>query len=201
MNWIRFSEKRPETSDGPFLVVDLTAGKTMKDAYYFGGCPTEDELYEYHLCGLDLPTSGFGFCDVYYGEFADIYGKGDVYFEEEPGEKALDGIYYINANEVVNEIIIQFISSMRKDVLSELPSAQRWIPVSERLPEARSGEVCVTVLDEYGDAAYTYSSVGFYLSDDCWIVDNEPMYADDSIRVIAWMPLPEPYEKEDSEKK
>ena len=69
----------------------------------------------------------------------------------------------------------------------------RWIPCSERLPKRKSDWKNVTVLDESGDTKFTYSSVGFYLSDGCWIVDNEPMEDNSLIRVIAWMPLPEPY--------
>lgn len=70
---------------------------------------------------------------------------------------------------------------------------QQWIPVSGgELPKSHYW-VNVTVLDESGDGRFMYASVGWYLSDRTWIVDNEPMYDDCSIRVIAWMPLPAPW--------
>lgn len=83
--------------------------------------------------------------------------------------------------------------------IEELNRAVDWIPCSERLPEERSDWKNVTVIDESGDTTYIYASVGFYLSEGCWIVDNEPMDDDSSIRVLAWASLPEPYKppKED----
>ena len=72
----------------------------------------------------------------------------------------------------------------------------QWIPVSERLLEEKSDWKNVTILDESGDSTFTYVSVGYYLNNGMWIVDNEPMEEGNLIRVIAWMPLPEPYQKE-----
>lgn len=69
----------------------------------------------------------------------------------------------------------------------------RWTPCSERLLEEKSDWKNVTVFDESGDTTFAHSSVGYYLNDGMWIVDNEPMDEDASIRVTAWMPLPEPY--------
>lgn len=81
-------------------------------------------------------------------------------------------------------------------ILQPVPSAQRWIPCSERLPKERSDWKNVTIIDESGDTSYIYTSVGFYLSDGCWIVDNEPMDDDSSIRVLAWASMPEAYRED-----
>jgi len=65
-----------------------------------------------------------------------------------------------------------------QDILEGLPSAepeQRWIPVTERLPEAT---VSVIVTSTNG---YVYTSR---------IVSGEWEYGGN---VTAWMPLPEPY--------
>ena len=72
--------------------------------------------------------------------------------------------------------------------LKTLPSAQQWIPVTERLPDS-FGDYLVSVksigwnYEEYvvNDIAYWDSSEGFHKADE----------------VVAWMPLPEPYKEED----
>lgn len=68
--------------------------------------------------------------------------------------------------------------------LAEMPSAQRWIPCSERLPEeARSYLV-------------TNSKWGAWCVDRDMFIDGHWAKNDD---VIAWMPLPEPYEERRTE--
>ena len=67
-----------------------------------------------------------------------------------------------------------------------------WIPCSERSPEISIGDRCsedvITVLKWYdGDITY---SIGWYNKSGSW---NEDC---DNCKVIAWMPLPEPYKGE-----
>lgn len=81
------------------------------------------------------------------------------------------------------------------EIRETLESEPQWIPVSSGELPQDSYWVNVTVLDESGDGRFMYTSVGWYLSDGTWIVDNEPMHDDGSIRVIAWMPLPEPWKE------
>ena len=82
------------------------------------------------------------------------------------------------------------------DRLKQLPSVStekpnRWIPVSERLPE-NGCFVIVTIKDESGDSLYLYSDFGWYLDKAaCWIID-----AEQRTDIIAWMSLPEPYKAE-----
>lgn len=72
-------------------------------------------------------------------------------------------------------------------VLDELPTAQRWIPCKERLPEDEE-EVIVSV-HYSGDNADDYTASGWYaVAGDFWVVDNEA-----NEYVVAWMPLPEPW--------
>ena len=86
------------------------------------------------------------------------------------------------------------ISLMCKDVLDYLEQEPKWIPVSERLPKPNEcvGNVCryCLIQNEYGDMMvarwdgqgweqmYQY---GEYIEDE----------------VIAWMPLPKPYEPQE----
>lgn len=81
-----------------------------------------------------------------------------------------------------------------EDIINTLPSVQpeqRWIPVSEGLPNGRE-EVIVSCHDDSGDTPFDYSTSGWVTTDGkYWVVDN-----DINNFVTAWMPLPEPY-KED----
>ena len=77
---------------------------------------------------------------------------------------------------------------------SEKPN--KWIPVSERLPDLPQGEdeVLITLEDEDGDRD-VYK--GFY-EDGLWWTQmycgcNKISIANPRSRVVAWMPLPEPY--------
>ena len=92
------------------------------------------------------------------------------------------------------------------EALEILPSAQpeqRWIPVTERLPEndnevpENDNEVLITVWDAEDDYVEVYK--GFYQGHEWWTqwchgcskIKDEP--CGENI-VIAWMPLPEPYQ-------
>lgn len=80
-------------------------------------------------------------------------------------------------------------------IINDMPTIepQKWILCSERLPDS-DDFVVVTVLDEHGDTPYRYSDFGWYFDRaDCWIID-----AEQRTDVIAWMPLPEPYQKEET---
>ena len=65
--------------------------------------------------------------------------------------------------------------------LNEEQRKHRWIPVEERMPEDES-EVLVSI-----NTGHVFTG---YYEDGEWYIPVEPDYP------IAWMPLPEPYEKE-----
>lgn len=71
------------------------------------------------------------------------------------------------------------------EVLSGMPSEQRWIPVTERLPE-EEGQYLVSCNNDYE------VEIGrFYIDgeDERWFNCDWSNPED----VVAWMPLPEPY--------
>ena len=90
--------------------------------------------------------------------------------------------------------VVEGIDSHFVEYIEQLPSAQpeqRWIPCSERLPEdVEIGEEYPTAIFCTRDAVY----VGFYdyMSGKWW--NDDPFYTVG--KVIAWMPLPEPYKGE-----
>jgi len=76
------------------------------------------------------------------------------------------------------------------DIVAKMPSVTptEWIPVSERLPENRNQEVLISL--EWG------IDIGRY-SDGEWHSEWINHYDDGN--VLAWMPLPKPYEPQESE--
>lgn len=75
-------------------------------------------------------------------------------------------------------------------IFDDIPSAQQWIPCSERLPE----EFYVLCCDNHGEMLIANpfecddSDTGFSAeSEDCYMYN-----------CVAWMPLPEPYKGEES---
>ena len=66
---------------------------------------------------------------------------------------------------------------------TDLPPAQQWIPCSERLPE--DGRV-VLWCNEHGSVFTTAITARF---DNSWAVGKRHR----SSRMVAWMPLPEPW--------
>lgn len=84
-----------------------------------------------------------------------------------------------------------YLSEMTlEELIDEAPTINaepHWIPCSERLPEDDRSKV-VTLAN--GNA-----EVGYYSNGDWWCVGDK--FTLENPTVIAWMPLPKPYEVED----
>lgn len=89
----------------------------------------------------------------------------------------------------------------------------RWIPVSEKLPEVRddkygdtSDDVLICVMDEDGYYSISTGFYGYYPNNgsyqgwwSVWTDGCDKLYSKD--KVVAWMPLPQPYKIESEDKK
>lgn len=93
---------------------------------------------------------------------------------------------------------IQDLNCRLRDALNALPSAERWVPCSERLPEAtrESYWVCTNIGSQH-ECRWTNSSpIWTNLTTEWhWNIFDLPQYT----KVVAWMPLPEPYEEHSME--
>lgn len=81
--------------------------------------------------------------------------------------------------------------------IEALEKEPKWIPVKERLPEIQDGKSLsdpVWSCSKYGDG-YMWQSVDQCTSDGKWL--SEVPFDDprERCKVVAWMPLPEPYEE------
>ena len=72
-----------------------------------------------------------------------------------------------------------------------------WIPVSERLPEI-SGVYIVSRWFSDGEESAILVDANYYDGSGDWYNDNRINWGRDLVtdRIVAWMPLPEPYEAE-----
>ena len=89
-----------------------------------------------------------------------------------------------------------------RDRIKALPSAQRWIPCSERLPEEHIGFYLVTVEKRRITALNVvgYDDTVHDIDIARWDYDRRAPQRGyhwcKADKVIAWMPLPEPYEED-----
>ena len=102
-------------------------------------------------------------------------------------------------DEALSRVFVKTSDSIGKQILDRIPSAQPeppWIPVSERLPEEDDYKSCIECLDgavwyctENGTIGLGY----YYKSTKEWSTTDD-LKTDG--KVVAWMPLPEPYRAE-----
>ena len=107
------------------------------------------------------------------------------HYDSEVGDEVYDDTLEVDAILKCNKGI--------RNALRDMPSAQperKWIPVSERLPEDGT-DIFVTYVDEE-ETRIIPVNYGRGTWFDC-IFDR----ALDSLKVTAWMPLPEPWKGED----
>lgn len=102
-----------------------------------------------------------------------------------------------NVTLVVTDKRIKFIAEQLKkgdaEQCNKYEKDNRWIPCSERLPEAAGREVLATLENKYGQRRCAIVFQGY--GDNRWHC-NHKEYNLDYWKATAWQPVPEPY-KED----
>ena len=126
-------------------------------------------------------------------------------------QAAIDAVreLYIRSPKINNDIVYDMAIDQAHDALVNLPSA--WIPCSERLPE-NTEPVNITWVNRKPVSYYAdikdkpYTGTGIYCNGKWWwysvtCQDYLDEYGkspgddmDEAIEVLAWMPLPEPYQ-------
>lgn len=128
-----------------------------------------------------------------------------------PGDEILDDFghafnpdfeFIANARDDIPWLLTQLAERERE--IERMQEAQRWIPVTERLPEETECGTDVLVAIKYGDeldSDKTITCCGYlldgewwtYREHDCGRVGSKPLNKGD--KVVYWMPLPAPPEK------
>lgn len=101
---------------------------------------------------------------------------------------------FIKSNKVGASNMAYFVEKIIEIVKSE-PKIGEWIPVEERLPKQRE-PVLVTYINVFNE----------FLCDDCAMINENGNWIwcfDESLvelQIIAWQPLPKPYEVRENER-
>ena len=88
------------------------------------------------------------------------------------------------------------MQSVIEEIQSQ-PPADKWIPCSERLPEKNG----IYIIDDCRHGNHWIHTAGFIKAREVWCENHGVCYDDyygrydDQEKIIAWMPLPEPYKK------
>ena len=104
----------------------------------------------------------------------------------------IDAVYFEENDKRERKAIECFIGSLKN-----MPSAQQWIPCSERLPEIKehhTSEPCIVYCD---NEAYAFAELEENIFGQVgWNCERDDDYHEAAGTVIAWMPLPEAYKGE-----
>ena len=95
-----------------------------------------------------------------------------------------------STNDLIAELLMwKSLAAEKLDRIAELEEAQRWIPVSERLPEDRATVLVAFKNREILTATYYGHYEGFGGVENYWDIEGWH-----SGEVTHWMPLPQPPE-------
>ena len=106
--------------------------------------------------------------------------------------KELDNHWPFTKEEQSKHGIADMAKSTLLEVLHNMSPIElpHWIPCSEKLPKIEETGVSMMVLLCWSDGQVT---VGAYAGDRTFVGQAWPKAKGANVRVVAWMPLPEPY--------
>ena len=103
-------------------------------------------------------------------------------------KKAFGALDLISRQDVLNALEWKWAGKSAIDAIKNLPSAYQWIPCTERLPEIHERVLLCTD---------TYTAEGYLRDTGNWTLSRWQIFVDsDSVR--AWMPLIEPWKREEA---
>lgn len=93
-----------------------------------------------------------------------------------------------------NKFAIGIVNQLAEEYkVSEIPTS--WIPCSERLPIQNEKVLCTYIFNNNHDRKYVQVL-------DCYATDKKPHFQHEGyegLEVIAWMPLPAPFEQKEKQ--
>ena len=119
---------------------------------------------------------------------ADYFHIGDSYHYTLGRDKEAFGLGTMGTDDF-QEYDDDTVAEIAEHLIDNGVTVQKWIPVSERLPERFKKVLCwYEYRNGKGEMVQTYD-IGFYFKDDTWGGEVSNGY---DTNVLAWMPLPEP---------
>ena len=115
---------------------------------------------------------------------SDLISRQDAIDKIESHIRTVDELYPLTDT----DNILNYAFEIAASCVYNLPSAQRWIPVSERLPKDDE-EVIISCTDDSGDTPFSYTTVAWHFKG-TWLCKDDRCFF-----ITAWMPLPEPYKE------
>lgn len=118
--------------------------------------------------------------------------------KEEALDKAIAILFYHKCHFCKSKGAVEELGEIM-EVLEKMETENRWIPVSERLPQTCTMYIVTRKIYDCPDTA------PIIMSDESWFDGQNTWHNDNRINhdreylsdVIAWMPLPEPYEPQE----
>lgn len=112
-------------------------------------------------------------------------------------QAAIDRVNNIVEVNHLREDLVWFTPIGVKALIEEQPSAQRWIPVTERLPDIKEHHVSDPCIVYCENGAYGFAELEENIFGQVgWNCERDDEYHEPLGEVVAWMPLPEPYRED-----